>query len=105
MKFALTTVAAAIAASSLVNAHSRSFGIARPSFFNSKSLQQVHQIANAVSLDSTLSLPRGGADEEAEGEAVEEPVLYLPGLLEATVSGKWVSVNLIVCAFKLHPFI
>lgn len=94
MRFALTTVAAAIAASSLVKAHSRPFGISKPSFFDNKSLEHVQQIANAVSLESTLSLPRGGADEEAEGETAGEPALYLPGLLEATVSGKWVSLYL-----------
>jgi hypothetical protein len=95
MRFALTTVAAAIATSQLAAAHIKSFGIARPSFFNHKSLQSVQQIANAISLDSTLSLPRGGSDDEVEGETVEEPTLYLPGLLESSVSGKWVSARFI----------
>eukprot|EP00956_Cyclotella_meneghiniana_P035793 scaffold118286_cov76-Cyclotella_meneghiniana.AAC.1 len=89
MKFALATVAAAISASTLVSAHSRYFGVAKPSFINNKSLQQVQQIANAISLESTIKLPRGGADDDVEGEEVEEVKLYLPGLLEATVSGKW----------------
>jgi hypothetical protein len=97
MRFALTTVAAAIATSQLVTAHTRSFGIARPSFFNHKSVQSsVQQLANAVSLDSTLSLPRGGAVDEVEGETAEEPTLYLPGLLEASVSGKWVSAHILL---------
>ena len=90
MRFTFTTVAAAITTSTLVSAHSRSFGITKPSFFNHNSLQQVKQIANAVSLDSTLKVPRGGSEEEVEGEEAEEVKLYLPGLLEATVGGKWV---------------
>ena len=32
-------------------------------------------------------------------EAVEEVALYLPGLLEATVSGKWVSAH-VVCVYS-----
>lgn len=102
MKFALATVAAAISASTLVSAHSRYFGVAKPSFINNKSLQQVQQIANAISLESTIKLPRGGADDDVEGEEVEEVKLYLPGLLEATVSGKWVSSELhIICLLLL----
>ena len=101
MKFALATVAAAISASTLVSAHSRYFGVAKPSFINNKSLQQVQPIANA-SLESTIKLPRGGADDDVEGEEVEEVKLYLPGLLEATVSGKWVSSELhIICLLLL----
>ena len=100
MKFALATVASAISASTLVSAHSRYFGVAKPSFFNSKSLQQVQQIANAISLESAIKLPRGGADDAVEGEEAEEVKLYLPGLLQATVSGKWVSSELhMICLF------
>jgi hypothetical protein len=92
MKFALPTIAAAITASSLVSAHQRSFGIAKPSFFN-KAVNQAQTI-NAVSADSAISLLRGGSDGEVEVESTEEVKLYLPGLLEASVSGKWVSTQL-----------
>lgn len=113
MKFALSTVVAAVAASSTIEARSSStsylpsnggslFGIQKQQTKNSF-LNGVIQSSNAaasVLLSSPLDIGRGGAsDEEEVEEAVEEVALYLPGLLEATVSGKWVSAH-VVCVYS-----
>lgn len=99
MKFTVASVAAAIAASTFVPSNARVhsnagslFGIAKRSSGTFLNIEVVQQISDgALSLQSITSVPRGGADEEVDGEGAEEVKLYLPGLLEATVSGKWVS--------------
>jgi hypothetical protein len=57
---------ASMAPSSFVLGHKASFGLSAQNVFN--------------------KIPRGGAEEETETEVPEEPqVLYLPGLLEASI--------------------
>jgi len=96
MKFTFTTVSAvaitaSAAASLLVDARVSSgpFGVAPQSRRNNA----FGGIAPSNSLASSIAL-RGGADEEAEAEdAAEAEPLYLPGLLDASVSGKGQTAN------------
>lgn len=98
MKFCLLAVAAAVAATtSSTSADARStFGIRtrNNAFAASGSLfgRIVGVDRTDLSSNFVASFPRGGASDsdDAEDEAGEVK-LYLPGLLEATVSGKWVS--------------
>eukprot|EP00584_Thalassiosira_punctigera_P008058 CAMPEP_0172542180 /NCGR_PEP_ID=MMETSP1067-20121228/12846_1 /TAXON_ID=265564 ORGANISM="Thalassiosira punctigera, Strain Tpunct2005C2" /NCGR_SAMPLE_ID=MMETSP1067 /ASSEMBLY_ACC=CAM_ASM_000444 /LENGTH=907 /DNA_ID=CAMNT_0013328363 /DNA_START=220 /DNA_END=2943 /DNA_ORIENTATION=- len=99
MKFTFTTVSAvaitaSAAASLLVDARVSSgpFGVAPQSRRNNA----FGGIAPSNSLASSIAL-RGGADKEAEAEdaaeAAEAKPLYLPGLLDASVSGKGQTAN------------
>lgn len=81
MKLFLAPYLAAIAASVLaVNNGVADASIAHSSF----ALGQ--KASFGISKNILNKIPRGGAEEETEAEVSEEPeVLYLPGLLEASI--------------------
>ncbi|KAL9189386.1 hypothetical protein ACHAXT_009061 [Thalassiosira profunda] len=88
MRLGVASLSAAAALSLLAEARSGGspFGISRraPSFGRRGAMDH----ATAALTQSTNSLfVRGGSDEDADPDAAEEK-LYLPGLLEASVSGK-----------------
>mmetsp|Transcript_22297 Transcript_22297/g.46874 ORF Transcript_22297/g.46874 Transcript_22297/m.46874 type:complete len:909 (+) Transcript_22297:297-3023(+) len=96
MKFCLLAVAAAVAATTSstsadarstfgIRTHNNAFAASGSSFGRVVSVDRTDLSSNVVA-----SFPRGGASDsdDAEDEAGEVK-LYLPGLLEATVSGKW----------------
>lgn len=91
MKFAgLALAAVASTAAAIHSSGAPLFGVTRSTNYKGSDLTTgSHGI---VSTPAFLSVARGGAspesdDSAAEGEEVAE--LYLPGLLEATVAGKW----------------
>ncbi len=90
MKFAgLALAAVASTAAAIHSSGAPLFGVTRSTNYKSSDLTTgSHGI---VSTPAFLSVARGGASESDnsadEGEEVAE--LYLPGLLEATVAGKW----------------
>ncbi|KAL7445485.1 hypothetical protein ACHAXM_011770 [Skeletonema potamos] len=91
MKFAgLALAAVASTAAAIHSSKAPLFGVTRSKYYNDSDLTNGSR--GSVSTPSFLSFARGGAssDDDSAEEGVEEVAeLYLPGLLEATVAGKW----------------
>lgn len=92
MKFAgLALAAVASTAAAIHSSRAPLFGVTRSTNYNGSDLAT--RSHGSVSTPSFLSVARGGAssesDDSAEEGAEEVAELYLPGLLEATVAGKW----------------
>ena len=91
MKFAgLTLAAVASTAAAIHSSRAPLFGVTRSTNFQGDAL--VTGSHGGVSAPSFLSVSRGGASLESDdstNEDTEAVELYLPGLLEATVAGKW----------------
>eukprot|EP00985_Skeletonema_marinoi_P032181 scaffold39072_cov199-Skeletonema_marinoi.AAC.12 len=91
MKFAgLALAAVASTAAAIHSSSTPLFGVTRSTYNKGSDLATGSH--GSVSTPSFLTVARGGASSESddsaeEGAEVEE--LYLPGLLEATVAGKW----------------
>mmetsp|Transcript_24179 Transcript_24179/g.35984 ORF Transcript_24179/g.35984 Transcript_24179/m.35984 type:complete len:899 (+) Transcript_24179:34-2730(+) len=91
MKFAgLALAAVASTAAAIHSSSTPLFGVTRSTYNKGSDLATGSH--GSVSTPSFLTVARGGATSESddsaeEGAEVEE--LYLPGLLEATVAGKW----------------
>jgi len=91
MKFAgLVLAAVASTAAAIHSSSTPLFGVTRSTYNKGSDLATGSH--GSVSTPSFLTVARGGASTESddsaeEGAEVEE--LYLPGLLEATVTGKW----------------
>ncbi len=110
MKFCFLAVAAAVAATTSstsvdarstfgIRTHNNAFAATRTSFGRLASVD-VTDVSSSV----VASFPRGGASDSDDADAEEEAgevKLYLPGLLEATVSGKWVSCEQVV-SYAMH---
>jgi hypothetical protein len=92
MKLYLTPYFAAIAASTLAVNNRADASLAHSSFALG------HKAFFGLSAQNVFNkIPRGGAQEETEAEVSEEPqVLYLPGLLEASIV-KNAQVRFICC--------
>lgn len=92
MKFAgLALAAVASTAAAIHSSRAPLFGVTRSTYYNGSDLATGS--SGSVSTPSFLSVARGGAssesDDSAEEGAEEVAELYLPGLLESTVAGKW----------------
>lgn len=98
MRFAVATVSAlaavAATAAAIHSPGSPLFGVSR-SAYNKAGSDLATGGQGSVSKPSFfLSIARGGASEDdSEEQAAEAAELYLPGLLEATVAGKWDSTD------------
>lgn len=97
MRFAVATVSALAAVAATAGAShspgSSLFGVSR-SAYNKAGSDLTTGGQGSISKPSFLSIPRGGASEnDSEEQAAEAAELYLPGLLEATVAGKWDSTD------------
>eukprot|EP00984_Skeletonema_dohrnii_P012067 scaffold4854_cov96-Skeletonema_dohrnii-CCMP3373.AAC.3 len=90
MKFAgLALAAVASTAAAIHSSSTPLFGVTRSAYNKGSDLATGSH--GSVSTPSFLSVARGGATSESDDSAEEAEVaeLYLPGLLEATVAGKW----------------
>jgi len=110
MRFAATTLAAAVAAAAVISpapaVEARGiFGLSARRAGNSFGLQNLDPRGDVTSFP--LSIPRGGSPavvgETDEDRPVEE-TLYLPGLLDATLAKKTVSSDLVALLAGGHNF-
>ncbi len=103
MKFAgLALAAVASTAAAIHSSRAPLFGVTRSTNFDLASGS--HGI---VSAPSFLSVARGGASSDSDDsadEGAEVAELYLPGLLEATVAGKWDTTDASTdCTITISP--
>lgn len=91
MRFAVSALAGvASTAAAIHSSRSFLFGVSRSAYYKDSDLAiGTHE---SISIPSFLSIGRGGAtseNDEPDEQGAEVAELYLPGLLEATVAGKW----------------